>query len=86
MPRMDGMELLRRLREFTEMPVIFLTSKDEEIDELLGLRMGADDYIAKPIKREALLDRVGKWFLAEKDHPVNNQKIDDPENEKVLID
>ena len=48
MPRMDGMELLRRLRQKTEMPVIFLTSKDEEIDELFGLKMGADDYIAKP--------------------------------------
>ena len=45
MPRMDGMELLRRLRQRTDMPVIFLTSKDEEIDELFGLKMGADDYI-----------------------------------------
>jgi len=48
MPRMDGMELLRRVRQQSEMPVIFLTSKDEEIDELFGLKMGADDYIAKP--------------------------------------
>src|SRR6266567_8480666 len=48
MPRMDGMELLRRLRQSHEIPVIFLTSKDEEIDELMGLNAGADDYIRKP--------------------------------------
>ena len=48
MPRMDGMELLQRLRQKTSMPVIFLTSKDDEIDEILGLRMGADDYVKKP--------------------------------------
>src|SRR5664279_1668374 len=48
MPRMDGMELLRRLRQKSDMPVIFLTSKDEEIDELFGLKMGADDFIRKP--------------------------------------
>jgi len=58
MPRMDGMELLRRLREFTDMPVIFLTSKDEEIDELLGLRMGADDYIGKPFSQRLLIERI----------------------------
>ena len=46
MPRMDGLELLRRLRERTAMPVIMLTSKDDELDEALGLAMGADDYIA----------------------------------------
>ena len=48
MPRMDGMELLQRLRQKRSMPVIFLTSKDDEIDEILGLRMGADDYVKKP--------------------------------------
>ncbi len=48
MPRMDGMELLQRLRQRSSMPVIFLTSKDEEVDELMGLRLGADDYITKP--------------------------------------
>jgi len=58
MPRMDGMELLRKLREFTTMPVIFLTSKDEEIDQLLGLRMGADDYIAKPFSQRLLIERI----------------------------
>src|SRR6478736_1689923 len=58
MPRMDGMELLRRLRQQTDMPVIFLTSKDEEIDELFGLKMGADDYIAKPFSQRLVVERV----------------------------
>ena len=58
MPRMDGMELLRRLRQQTELPVIFLTSKDEEIDELFGLKMGADDFIRKPFSQRLLVERV----------------------------
>ena len=58
MPRMDGMELLRRLRQKSDIPVIFLTSKDEEIDELFGLKMGADDYIAKPFSQRLLVERV----------------------------
>ncbi|MFP4537339.1 MAG: response regulator transcription factor [Dichotomicrobium sp.] len=58
MPRMDGMELLRRLRHKSEIPVIFLTSKDEEIDELFGLRMGADDFIRKPFSHRLLVERV----------------------------
>src|SRR3954469_5456569 len=58
MPRMDGMELLRRLRQVTDMPVIFLTSKDEEIDELFGLKMGADDFITKPFSQRLLVERV----------------------------
>ena len=57
-PRMDGMELLRRLRQQTDMPVIFLTSKDEEIDELFGLKMGADDYIYKPFSTRLVVERV----------------------------
>ena len=58
MPRMDGMELLRRLRETSDLPVIFLTSKDEEQDEEAGLAMGADDYIAKPFSQRLLLARI----------------------------
>ena len=58
MPRMDGMELLRRLREKSEIPVIFLTSKDEELDEALGLAMGADDYITKPFSQRLLIARI----------------------------
>lgn len=58
MPRMDGLELLRRLREKSDMPVIFLTSKDEELDEALGLAMGADDFIKKPFSQRLLIARV----------------------------
>ncbi len=58
MPRLDGMELLRRLREKCDFPVIFLTSKDEELDEALGLAMGADDYITKPFSQRLLLARI----------------------------
>ena len=58
MPRMDGMELLRRVREFSLVPVIFLTSKDDELDEALGLAMGADDYIAKPFSQRLLIARI----------------------------
>ena len=58
MPRMDGFELLQRLREKSAMPVIFLTSKDEEPDEALGLALGADDYIAKPFSQRLLVARI----------------------------
>ena len=58
MPRMDGMEVLRRLRQTSQLPVIMLTSKDEEIDEILGFNLGADDYIHKPFSQRLLLERV----------------------------
>jgi len=58
MPRMDGMETLRRLRHKSDLPVIFLTSKDEEIDELFGLKMDADDFIRKPFSQRILVERV----------------------------
>ncbi|MBN8838997.1 MAG: response regulator transcription factor [Sphingomonadales bacterium] len=58
MPRMDGLELLRRLREKSQIPVIFLTSKDDALDEALGLAMGADDYIAKPFSQRLLIARI----------------------------
>ena len=58
MPRMDGHEVLRRLRQSSDLPVIFLTSKDDEVDEALGLSMGADDYIKKPFSQRLLLQRV----------------------------
>ncbi len=58
MPRMDGMQLLSKLREKSAMPVIFLTSKDDEVDEVLGLRMGADDYIKKPFSQRLLVERI----------------------------
>jgi len=55
---MDGMDLLGRLRQKSDMPVIFLTSKDDEIDEVLGLRMGADDYVRKPFSQRLLVERI----------------------------
>jgi len=58
MPRMDGMELLQNLRQTSQLPIIFLTSKDDEIDELLGFRMGADDYIKKPFSQRLLIERI----------------------------
>jgi two-component system response regulator ChvI len=61
MPRLNGMELLQRLRQLpatAQMPVIFLTSKDEEVDEIMGLRMGADDYIKKPFSQRLLVERI----------------------------
>lgn len=58
MPRMDGMELLQRLRSRSNLPIIFLSSKDEEVDQLMGLRLGADDYITKPFSQRLLLERI----------------------------
>lgn len=58
MPNMDGMELLGEIRKKDSLPIIFLTSKDDEVDELLGLRMGADDYIKKPFSQRLLIERI----------------------------
>ena len=58
MPRLDGLEVLQKLRNMSDIPVIFLTSKDDEIDQLLGLKMGADDYITKPFSQKLLIERV----------------------------
>jgi two-component system response regulator ChvI len=58
MPRMDGMEMLRRLREKSDLPVIFLTSKEDQIDEVFGLKMGAEDFIRKPFSQRILIERV----------------------------
>lgn len=58
MPRMDGLELLQRLRQFSDMPVIFLTSKDDEIDEVFSFKLGADDFIRKPFSQRLLVERI----------------------------
>ncbi len=58
MPRLDGMELLARLRRTSDVPAIFLTSKDDEVDEALGLKMGADDYVRKPFSQRLLIERI----------------------------
>ena len=58
MPRLDGMQVVQQLRNFSDLPVIFLTSKDDELDEAIGLRMGADDYITKPFSQKLLIERI----------------------------
>ena len=78
MPRMDGMELLQRLRKVSKMPVIFLTSKDDEIDELLGLRMGADDYIKKPFSQRLLIERIRALLRREQLAQSSNDAQADP--------
>ncbi len=66
MPRMDGIEVLSKLREESAVPVIFLTSKDDEVDQVIGLRMGADDYITKPFSQRLLIERI-KVLLRRRD-------------------
>ncbi len=70
MPRLDGLEVLQKLRNSSDIPVIFLTSKDDEIDQLLGLKMGADDYITKPFSQKLLIERV-KVILKRTALPTN---------------
>ena len=76
MPRMDGMELLQKLRKNSKMPVIFLTSKDDEVDEVLGLRMGADDYIKKPFSQRLLIERIRTLLRRADDGPVGDGSIE----------
>ena len=82
MPRMDGMELLRRLRQKSTLPVIFLTSKDDEMDEVVGLSMGADDYISKPFSQRLLIERI-KAVLRRNDIAVNGNDDEKPEDELI---
>ncbi|WP_370228479.1 response regulator transcription factor [Cognatishimia sp.] len=83
MPRMDGMDLLQRLRQKTTMPVIFLTSKDDEIDEVLGLRMGADDYVKKPFSQRLLVERI-RTLLRRQDAENGVVPATETEETKVL--
>ena len=82
MPRMDGMETLRRLRQKSDMPVIFLTSKDEEIDELFALKMGADDYIAKPFSQRLVVERVKA--VLRRGSPKDGIQVKETDTRKVL--
>jgi two-component system response regulator ChvI len=77
MPRMDGTEVLQKLRETSKLPVIFLTSKDDEIDEIIGLKLGADDYITKPFSQRLLLARIGTLLkrIAARSEPQNTKNI-----------
>ena len=82
MPRMDGMDLLQRVRQKTSMPVIFLTSKDDEIDEVLGLRMGADDYVKKPFSQRLLVERIRA--LLRRQEAIEGVVMPETEENKVM--
>jgi two-component system response regulator ChvI len=89
MPRMDGMEVLARLREKSLVPVIFLTSKDDEVDEVIGLRMGADDYITKPFSQRLLLERIRALLRREslrKAAPAPDQTAEKTERGDLVLD
>jgi len=78
MPRMDGMEVLTKLREKSALPVIFLTSKDDEVDEVIGLRMGADDYITKPFSQRLLIERI-RALLRRQQLQAEPEKVNEEE-------
>ena len=82
MPRMDGMDLLQRLRQKSTLPVIFLTSKDDEIDEVLGLRMGADDYVTKPFSQRLLVERIRA--LLRRNEAIATGEVATSEENKVI--
>ena len=83
MPKMDGMELLARLREKSKLPVIFLTSKDDEADEEAGLELGADDYISKPFSLRLLTARI-KAILRRAEPPAENAPPAHPPSPKIV--
>jgi len=82
MPRMDGMEVLTKLREKSAVPLIFLTSKDDEIDQVLGLRMGADDYITKPFSQRLLIERIRAILRRNEMRAAVN---DNPDDDTLII-
>lgn len=84
MPRMDGMELLRRMREVSDMPIIMLTSKDEEIDQVLGLRMGADDYIGKPFSQRLLIERIRALLRRAEMRASKPEEVEELDEETVM--
>jgi two-component system response regulator ChvI len=87
MPRMDGLELLRQLRQSCYFPVIFLTSKDDEQDEVVGLDMGADDYIAKPFSQHLLLARIRAILRrsTETHATEDTQTNDESDSDTILV-
>ena len=83
MPRMDGMDLLQRLRQKSSVPVIFLTSKDDEIDEVLGLRMGADDYVRKPFSQRLLVERIRA--ILRRQEAIASDETEAPEETQAMV-
>ena len=92
MPRMDGLALLQQLREKSALPVIFLTSKDEEPDEALGLALGADDYIAKPFSQQLLVARIrailrrGEMVRRGSDAPASEDQAEPIQRGRLTMD
>ena len=86
MPHMDGLETLRRLRATSNLPVIFLTSKAEEIDELFGLKMGADDFVRKPFSRALLLERIKAVLRRHRPARVELEQVKALEHDHLRID
>ncbi|MCB1530820.1 MAG: response regulator transcription factor [Rhodospirillales bacterium] len=84
MPRMDGMEVLSKLREHSSIPVIFLTSKDDEVDQVIGLRMGADDYITKPFSQRLLIERI-RTLLRRQELMGSAQNKPEENSEKITV-
>jgi two-component system response regulator ChvI len=84
MPRLDGIELLRRLREKSAVPAIFLTSKDDELDEALGLAMGADDYITKPFSQRLLIARIRAVLRRAEARAAPEPPADEPPAEQIV--
>ena len=84
MPRMDGMEVLAKIREESALPVIFLTSKDDEVDEVIGLRMGADDYITKPFSQRLLIERIRALLRRESLRNQLNEKQGGEDTDKTV--
>ena len=82
MPRLDGIELLKELRKTSQLPVIFLTSKDTEIDELLGLKIGADDYITKPFSQKILVERIR--ILIKRSKLINKKEVKKIDNKNSI--
>jgi len=83
MHRMDGMDLLQRLRQKSNIPVIFLTSRDDEIDELMGLRMGADDYVKKPFSQRLLVERIRS--ILRRQEAIATDATGVPEESQILV-
>lgn len=89
MPRMDGLELLTKIRQFSSIPIIFLSSKDDEVDQLLGLRSGADDYITKPFSQRLLIERTRALLRRIDSSDVDHEITDSIEiltNGKLFLD
>ena len=84
MPRMDGMDLLSRLRQTSDIPVIFLTPKDDEIDEVLGLRMGADDYVRKPFSQRLLVERIRAILRRQEARISDAGPVTEEKNESLI--